>query len=526
MLRLSFADIEIQPDERRVLVAGQPATLGARAFDLLMCLVEHRDRVVSKDELLQRVWPGMVVEESNLTVHVSALRKVLGPQAIATVSGHGYRFVAPLTAEQPATPSTTTRAVEPTAPAEALAARPLLMPAHDKPSLAVMPFANLSGDAAQDYFVDGVVEDITTALSRVRSFFVIARSSSFTYKGRVFDVPQAGRELGVRYLVEGSVRQAGEQLRILVQLVETTAGRIVWSRRFDGLREQIFELEDKIAEQVVAAIEPRVNVAELNRSRLKPTHSLPAYELCLRARPLVLRSASAADAEQADGLLQQAIALDPGYSHAKAMFAYSHLMAMTNWLMSREQAQAGLAYAVEALADHRDDAWTLAMAGHVLAWIGNQHDQGSMALDRALAINPSSVFALTIAGFVRTYAGEFDQAIAHFERTMQLDPLDPEASFVLSGLSLAYLQAGRLDDALAAVRRSRHENPHFMPSRWSLLYILAAIGEWDEARTVAEALKLYRPGYTQAIWLQSTVSTGPKLISHALNTLQSLGVPP
>jgi TolB-like protein len=227
MQRLSFTDVEIQPDERRVLVGGKPAILGARAFDLLMCLVEHRDRVVAKDELLQRVWPGMVVEETNLTVHVATLRKWLGPEAIATVSGRGYRFIAQLTVADSVPTSVAINAVEPAA----TAALPDLVPPPDKPSLAVMPFANLSGDAAQDYFVDGVVDDITTALSRVRAFFVIARSSSFTYKGRVVNAPQVGQELGVRYLVEGSFRHVGPRLRIGVQLVETAAGRLVWSQR-------------------------------------------------------------------------------------------------------------------------------------------------------------------------------------------------------------------------------------------------------------------------------------------------------
>ena len=198
-----------------------------------MCLVEHRDWIVSKDELQQHVWPGLVVEESNLTVHVATL-VLLGPQAITTIAGRGYRFTAMMAAEpSPAAPPKPPPAPFPFATE---ARTPTLSPPIDKPSLAVLPFANLSGDNAQDYFVDGVVDDITTALSRVRAFFVIARSSSFTYKGRVVDVPQVGRELGVRYVVEGSFRQAGARLRIGVQLVEAAAGRPVWSQRFEGLR--------------------------------------------------------------------------------------------------------------------------------------------------------------------------------------------------------------------------------------------------------------------------------------------------
>lgn len=226
MQRLRSAGVEIQPDERRVLVSGKPVSLGARAFDLLMCLLENRDRVVSKADLLDRVWPGLVVEESNLTVHVAALRKCLGPQAIATVSRRGYRFTAELAVADSAPSSANTAVVEPAAPV----ALPVPVPPPDKPSLAVMPFANLSGGEVQGHFVDGVVDDITTALLRVRAFFVIARSSSFTYKGRVVDAPQVGRDLDVHYLVEGSFRQAGARAgyarrAILVATRQTPSAR-------------------------------------------------------------------------------------------------------------------------------------------------------------------------------------------------------------------------------------------------------------------------------------------------------------
>lgn len=405
MQRLSFADVEIRPDERRVLVGGKPATLGARAFDLLMCLVENRGRVVCKDELLQRVWPGMVVEETNLTVHVAALRKWLGPQAIATVSGRGYRFIALLTVDDRASTSTSTststskatRVVEPAEPAAAPVAAPValpvLMPPPDKPSLAVMPFANLSGDAAQDYFVDGVVDDITTALSRVRAFFVIARSSSFTYKGHVVDAPRVGRELGVRYLVEGSFRQAGPRLRISVQLVETAAGRLVWSQRFEGLLEDIFELQDQITLQVVAAVEPSLMLAEVERAQSKPTGNLLAYDLCLRALPLVQASSSQRCVEQAIALLEQAIAMDSGYSYAKALYCWVHAVAYASRWFNHEQARRALPYAEEVLLDHRDDPTSLAYIGHTLAYVGRQHEKGLQALDRALALNPNSFAA-------------------------------------------------------------------------------------------------------------------------------------
>lgn len=208
-----FANAELWPAERLLVINGHTAPVGSRAFDMLLCLIEYRDRTVSKDELLQRVWPGTVVDESNLTVHIGALRKLLGPATIGTIPSRGYRFTAP-------------RAADLVLPG-GLPTLPQPLAHADKPSLAVMPFLNLSGDAGQDYFVEGVVDDIISALSRVRSFFVITRSSSFTTKGRVLDAPLVGCQLGVRYLVEGSFRQAGSRLRIGLQLVETDAGRVV-----------------------------------------------------------------------------------------------------------------------------------------------------------------------------------------------------------------------------------------------------------------------------------------------------------
>ena len=234
-LGLRFGNFEVQPGERSLVVNGQVASLGFRVFDILIFLIEHRERVVTKDELLDRVWPGTFVEEGNLTVHIAALRKLLGRAKIATISGRGYRFAAKH-------PPDVDQSAGKLSPISDQGPSPTMTPKIDKPSLAVMPFLNLTGNSGQDFFVDGVVDDIISVLSRVRSFFVIARSSSFTYKGKIVDAPQVGRELGVRYLIEGSFRETGSQLRIGVQLVETTAGHLVWSQRFEGQRADIFEL--------------------------------------------------------------------------------------------------------------------------------------------------------------------------------------------------------------------------------------------------------------------------------------------
>jgi TolB-like protein/Flp pilus assembly protein TadD len=522
--RLTFAGFEIRPDERQLLVDGNAAALGARAFDLLMCLVEHRDRIVSKDELQQHVWPGLVVEESNLTVHVATLRKLLGPQAITTIAGRGYRFTAMMAAE----PNPAAARKPPPTPfgSGAEARTPTLSPPIDKPSLAVLPFANLSGDNAQDYFIDGVVDDITTALSRVRAFFVIARSSSFTYKGRVVDVPQVGRELGVRYVVEGSFRQAGARLRIGVQLVEAATGRLVWSQRFEGLREDIFELQDQITAQVVAAIEPKLMLAELELTRSKPTEKLQAYELCLRALSQLHHPSSRQEAEHTFELLAQAMAMDSGYLYAKALYCWAHTTASGARQITHKEAQRGLPIALEVLADHRDDPTALAYAGHSVAYLGRRHEQGLRALDRALALNPNSVPALCSSGWVRAYVGDADVAIDHFRQALRLNPMAPQHSHLLTGLGYAYLISGRLDEALSSLKQALLETPEWATMLLATVHCLARLDRWEEARTACAQLLRLVPYMRISNYRAMTPFVDPTFVETHTAMLEAAGIPP
>ena len=241
---------------RQLVVDGQSMSLGARAFDVLAHLDAHVDRVVSKQELLERVWSGLAVEESNLTVQISAIRKALGGDAIATVPGVGYKLARATTAEK------TAPAVGPTIP--------------DKPSLAVLPFANLSSDPSTDYLVDGVVSDLIAGISRIRGIFVIAASSSFKFKGQAVSLRDVGIELGVRYVLEGSVQLGGDRLRITSQLIEAETGHAIWSERFGGTTEDVFSLQDEITERTAAALELNVLFAEAGRAKNKPTDSIQA----------------------------------------------------------------------------------------------------------------------------------------------------------------------------------------------------------------------------------------------------------
>jgi TolB-like protein/Flp pilus assembly protein TadD len=526
-ISLQVGDYEVRVSERCVLLHGEPLVLGARALDLLLALLAFPGQVVTKSQLMDRVWPDVVVEENNLSVQISALRKVLGAKAVVTVAGRGYQLGLPV---RPLGESPVQHPDHALSPAARMPppspARPVVSPvAPDQPSLAVLPFANLTGDLGQDYFVDGLVDDLTNGLSRVRRFFVIARSSSFTYKGRTVAAQQVGRELGVRYLLEGSFRQAGERVRIGVQLIETTAGRQLWNQRFEGSRDDIFSLQDDITAQAVGAIEPRLVLAEVERARDKPTESLQAYDLCLRALPLVMQSATLAEVEQALAWLQQAIDIDPGYAYAMSLFAFAHAAAHGNQWIGRERAEAALPYAVQALQAHRDDPTTLAFAAISVSRLARRHEVAMTALRRALALNPSSAAALRCMGWVGVYVGDVDQALSHFERAMRLNPLDPEIGAVLCGQAFACIQAGRAEDAVQLARRALAEMPAFSNGHIALTAALAAAGRWHEVPPLsAECMKSRYP--TIDSFRQFAPFTAAPFCALVIDTLHRLGVPP
>ena len=518
--RLCFGRFQIDFAQRQLLADGVPLSLGARAFDVLRLLITNRGRVVSRKELMDVVWPGVVVEENNLSVQIGTLRRLLGLDVITTVAGRGYVFTATV-------PAALKSAVLPANVAADGAAQPrMLVPPLDMASLAVLPFANLSDDPAQDYFVDGVVDDITRALSRVRSFFVIARSSSFTYKGRAVDVSQVGRDLGVRYVVEGSFRQAGARLRLSVQLVDAATGRVIWSQGFEGKREDIFALQDQITAQVAAAVEPNLLQADLELTRAKPADSLQAYELCLRALPHIHLPASRQQAEQTLAWLGQAMAMSPGYLYAKALYCWAHVTASGAHMITIDEARPGLPVALQLLADHRDDPTALAYAGHSVAYIGRMHQRGLHALDRALALNPHSLPALCSSGWVRIYANEAATATGHFERAIRLNPLAPQHSYLLSGLGWAQLMCGRLDDALATLQEAFLEAGPWSTTLLGIIDCLARLERWDEARAGVVQLLQGVPDLSVSGYRAMTPDVPSEFLDQHMALMAAAGMPP
>jgi adenylate cyclase len=373
-----------------------------------------------------------------------------------------------------------------------------VLPLPDKPSIAVLPFANLSGDPEQEYFADGVVEDIITALSRVGWFFVIARNSSFAYKGKAVDIKQVGRELGVRYVLEGSIRKAANRVRITGQLIEAVTGHHIWADRFEGALDDIFDLQDRITESVVGAITPSLRRAEISRAYAKPTDSLDAYDLYLRALERhYTRQRSASDTAVA--LLQRAIQIDPDYALAKALLGDVYAWRYTaGWGDQEVERANAVELAREAIASNRDDPDTLRYAAHAISYFAHDHEVVLSTLDRALRLSPNAAQVLTIAGWVHLHAGDPEPAFDCFERAIRLSPLDQEMGGMLWGTGMAHLMLGRNDKALDSIQAATRAMPNYPTIHRNLAFALVRVGRIDEARQAMSRSLRLEPGWSVA----------------------------
>jgi TolB-like protein/Flp pilus assembly protein TadD len=360
----------------------------------------------------------------------------------------------------------------------------------DKPSIAALAFHNLSGDPEQEYFADGVVDDIITALSRIRWLFVIARNSSFTYRGRTVDVKQIGRELGVRYVLEGSVRKVANRVRITGQLIDATTGAHLWAERFEGTLDDIFELQDQVAPSVVGAIAPQMERAEIERAKRKPTESLNAYDYYLRGMTNLHQGTREA-INEALSLFETAIQLDPGFASAYAMAAWCYFWRRINgWQVDGPQEVAeGARLARRAVELGRDDAVALTRSGHALAHLAGDLDGGIALIDRALVLNPNLAAAWFLGGFLRVWHGEPDGAVEFFERAMRLSPRDPEMYRMQAGMAVAHLFAGRFDAASAWAERASRDLPNFLMVVAIIAASHALAGRTAEARRAMDHLR-------------------------------------
>jgi TolB-like protein/Tfp pilus assembly protein PilF len=474
-----FEKCAIDTERRELRRGAELVPLEPKVFDLLVYLIEHRERVVSKDDLLAALWDGRIVSESALSTRINGARAAIGDSGeeqrlIKTLPRKGLRFIGEVREEE-----TTKRGALADVAAQA---QKLSFPLPDRASIAVLPFANMSGDPEQDYFAEGMADEIITALSRCAWLFVIARNSSFTYRGRTVDVRQVGRELGVRYVIEGSVRRSGNRLRFIGQLVDATTGAQIWADRFDGEPGDVFELQDRFTESVVAAIGPQLQLAEIERVRHKPATHLDAYDLLLRAQQLeyeFMPDSLAAAIEY----LKRAIAIDPSYAPAMALRAYCHIERLQQgWAKNASEERteaAGLAARAAEFA--KDDGNVLWMCSFAVWNLAMDSTRAKALANRSLTINPNSAMALNILAWIETCDGNPKTGLELFRRAERLSPRDPRGWFISTGLAAAHFFEGRFDEAALWAQKALVRNPRFTIAMRFLAASLVGKGEADKA---------------------------------------------
>lgn len=446
---LRFGRFELRPSERLLLVDDTPAALGSRAFDLLLCLVTHRDRVLSKAELLAQVWPGQVVEENNLSVHISALRKILGASAIMTVSGRGYRFTMdprPVATSDP-----------PAVPTAGIAA-PL-----ERPTIAVLPLKVLSDDPRIGYFALGLVEDVIALLARVPGFAVIAHASSSLFGRAHESSDDVARQLGVRFLVQGSVRPRGDALRVSLQLIEGASARVLWSAKFDSRADEAVDAQESIARGIIRELEPELTLAEIAHIRRQRPENLDAwahYHAAVGA--LVARGWSADGLAAARAELRLSTALDPSFGLSHAQYALLTILEANIGMAldTPDLRSEVLASANAAIKLDDGSSEVLGYAGCALCDLG-QFQPGMAALQRALDLNPSNAQAHVAMGAALVLNGQLSEGIRQLREGMRISPQDRRQGFWRWLLGCFLLRADRIEDALAEAEASCRADPRF-----------------------------------------------------------------
>jgi adenylate cyclase len=400
--------------------------------------------------------------------------------------------------------------------------RDLTLP--EKPSIVVLPFDNMSAEPGQDYLADGIVEAITAALSCIRSFFVIARSSAFTYKGRATNARDVGKELGVAYLLEGSVQKAGSRLRIIVQLIETEGGAHVWSSRFDGAIDEFFDLEDRITEQVAGALQPSIRIAEIERSRRKRPQDLGSYDFTMRAMPHVW-ALEKEESGKALELLERALAIDPTYPLALSLAGWCHAQrSVYNWAEDIALSQAMARSLAERAAEMSgDDPVILAVLGAVHTFVRN-HGTARVLLERAVTLDPNAAWAWSRLGWLENYADQPLKGIANFERALRLSPIDPMNFNNFVGMGSAHEIAQEYDEAATYYRRALEERPNANWIYRNLASVLSGAGRVEEAKQAFAVLMRYYPDLTISKFKQAMVFS-PTVLNRMGENLRKLGLP-
>lgn len=479
-----FDRFEVRPAERALLVDGVAATVGARAFDLLLCLLTHRDRVVSKAEILDAVWPGVVVEENNLSVQISALRKLLGPRAIATIPGKGYRFAMDLKPCNVLVPN---------------AAQPVQEAATSRPTIAVLPFSVLSEDPHVGFLADGLAEDVIALLARVPGFVLISRASSFAFRGHAVALPEVARQLGVRFVVEGSVRPHHDLLRVSTQLIDAASGHVLWSGRFDRLRAQAVDLQEDIARGIMSELEPeltRAEIAHIRRQRPENLNVWAHYHQAIGS--IAMQGWNREAMAEARSQLLQSVSLDRAFGLGYAQYALLTALSMNIGYLAADVPGAAaevLKTAQQAIELDDGSSEVLGYAGCALSDLGH-HDRGIEVLQRALEIDPSNAQAHVALGASLVLKGQLERGIDTMRLGMRISPRDRRLGFWKWALGLFLMRAERLEEALAEARASIRNDPKFHLARILEAAVLDRQGQLEGASAALAAARQLCPALT------------------------------
>ena len=516
-MRFLFGDLRLDTERRELHRGGVPVSVEPQVFDLLLHLLRHRDRVVSKDDLLATVWHGRVVSDATIDSRIKAARHALGDtgeaqRLIRTIPRKGVRFIGDVHEESPAAPPSR--------------AAPLVVP--DRPSIAVLPFSNMSDDPAQDHFTDGMVEDLITNLSRLHWLFVIARNSTFTYKGRAVDVRHVAADLGVRYVVEGSVRRVGDRVRVTAQLIEAESGRHVWADRYDRAVADIFAVQDAITDTISGVLEPEISHAERERARRRPPEHLGAWELYQRGWWHLLRR-NRDNLAEARALLREAIALDANFSTARAALAISAFWLITHGITEDATATRAELLREATSAVELDPRDPLAYSALGIAHMEHgAFDHAIAAHQTAVGLNPNSALGQWSFGYALNRAGRFAEALQRFDLALRLSPRDPAAWSYHTLRAAALYNVG--DYAAAAEAAREATRAQVVDLVWPLVHLTASLGRLGRRQEAASALaelQRIRPGLTISAfrdWPHNRSRTASSL-EPVIDGLRTAGLP-
>ncbi|WP_334363928.1 MULTISPECIES: winged helix-turn-helix domain-containing tetratricopeptide repeat protein [unclassified Bradyrhizobium] len=493
-MRFNFDNHILDTDRRELHRGGDLVAMQPQVFDLLVHLLKHRDRVVSRDDLIALVWGGRIVSDSTLDSRINAARNAIGDNGkeqrlIRTIPRKGVRFVGDVNGPYNAQVTLPIEAEQPPAG--------LALP--DRPAIAVLPFDNMSGDQEQEYFSDGISEDIITALSKLRWFFVIARNSSFTYKGKPVHMRQVAAELGVRYVVEGSVRRSGDRVRITAQLNDTATGSHIWAEHYDRDLTDVFAVQDEITDAIVTAIEPQIYAAENFRSRRKPPNSIDAWDLVMRALSHHWR-VTQPDSLAARALLERAIALDPDYGQALALFATNHMFGVhLGWTDLATAAPVAEQAALAAIAADSEDAWAHTALGSVY-FSTRRLDHSLAEFELALQLNPNFSLAQGYYALGLSYTGRWMDAYAATQRAIRQSPRDPSSAIYYGVAAYAQFVGRNYQEAIALAREATRQRGDLTGAYRVLTVAAGMTGQIELARAALQELRRTQPNISLA-WI-------------------------